>query len=135
MRATEASTLEGYVRQAEHYGTDEVFETALDEGLPLQDLGKLSLRLQNLNPQWKLTVDAQRLFVLALADRHAYHIKLAAQVAGVSLTTARMWREDWIAGNYEYVVPEDPFLALRAASKARFTDLKGIVRGWHRTTK
>lgn len=128
MRTEQAATLEGYVRHAEHYGTSEVFETALDEGLCLEDLGKLALRLQNLDPQWKLTTEAQRLFVLGITDNRQYKLADAARMAGVSRVTARQW--------FDAERPpdeDDPYLALRAASKARFQDLKGIVRGWKRT--
>lgn len=133
MRAAEANTLEAYVRQAEHYGTDEVFETALDEGLPLMDLGKLALRLQNIDPHWKLALEYQRLFVLGMVYWRIYSLKDAARMAGVGLGTAKVWYEDYVDGNDEPGDEDTPDLALRAASKSRFESLKGIVRGWRRT--
>lgn len=132
MRTQEQNTLDGYVRQAEHFGTAEVFETALDEGLSLRDLGFLSLRLQNLDPTWKLTLDAQRMFVLALVES-GVNAPTAARTAGVGVTTARTWLSDGFPydGNGPDVSPES---ALRRASKERFEGLRGIVRGWHRTS-
>lgn len=130
MNLSESITLAGYIRQAEHYGTEEVFETALDDGLDWEDLGKLALRLQNLDPKWKLTVDAQRLFVLTLTDYRQYKLYDAARMAGVSRPTARQWFDTYLLEDHDN---ESPGLALRAASKDRFASLKGIVRGWHRT--
>jgi hypothetical protein len=126
VRVQDANTLEAYVKQAELYGTDEVFETAIDHGLGLKDLRSLALRLQNLNPSWKLTIEAQRWFLLALANAGS-PVGAAARVAGVTQATARLWvdtQED---------EDDEPGLALRLASNRRFVDLRGIVRGWHRT--
>lgn len=128
MKAEQCDTLDGYVRHAEHYGTSEVFETAIDEGLRMRDLGRLALRLQNLNPQWKLTTEVQRLFVLSLVERGVSD-RDCARMAGCSIVSVRTWvADDQDLGDV------DPELALRAASKARFSDLKGIVRGWHRSS-
>ncbi len=44
--------LASYVRHAERFGTGEVFETACAE-LDARDLGRLSLRLQNIDPRWR----------------------------------------------------------------------------------
>lgn len=138
MKLEEANTLEGYVRHAEYYGTDEVFETACDGGLPLRDLGFLALRLQNLDSKWKLTADAQQLFVLALLFAGC-DVKDAARMAGVSRATAQRWATDSLhaedyAAYFGGQVPEvDPEMALRRASMERFEHLRGIVRGWRRT--
>lgn len=127
MRAELRGTLEGYVVHAEHFGTEEVFETALDEGLGLRDLGFLALRLQNLNPKWKLTLENQENFILALMDI-GISSKDAARMVGTTVPTARLWHEATAP------LEVDPFLALRLASNRRFEDLRGIVRGWHRTS-
>ncbi len=44
--------LASYVRHAERFGTGEVFETACAE-LDARNLGRLSLRLQNIDAKWK----------------------------------------------------------------------------------
>jgi hypothetical protein len=127
VKAATRDSLEGYIRHAEHYGTDEVFETALDEGLGLRDVAQLAIKLQYIDPRWKLTLENQYLLVLALLGA-GMNLKDAARAAGVTLPTARLW-----AGEQEDT-NEAPDLALRRASKARFVDLKGIVRGWKRTS-
>lgn len=128
MKAKVANTLDGYVRHAEHYGVDEVFETALDEGLNLRDIGFLAGQLHRIDPRWKLTLENQRLLVLALVYA-GQSAKDAASRAGCSLATARLWVDEDLDER-----EVDPDLALRLASKARFEHLKGIVRGWHRSS-
>lgn len=124
MRAELQDTLEGYIKHAEHYGTEEVFESALDNGLDLRQLGWLALRLQNLDPKWKLTQESQHLFVLALVTS-GWDVGDAARAAGCTKLAARNWVEN-------HLEPMDvgPELALRRASKRRFEDLQGLVRGW-----
>lgn len=126
MKPEERDTLEGYVRHAEHFGAEEVFETALDDGLGLRDLGFLSLRLQNLDTKWRLIPEAQRWFAVALVAR-GVAITDAARMARADRRTVQGWCID------PDIAEEAPELALRRASKRRFEDLKGITRGWHRT--
>lgn len=121
MKLEERTTLSGYIRHAEHFGTEEVFETALDEGLTMKDLGFLALRLQNLDPKWKLTLENQERFFAALMNVGVPMPK-AAGSAGISIATARLWQQ-------EDVPEESPDLALRRASKERFEHLRPIVRG------
>lgn len=57
--------LASYVRQAELYGVDLVFETALRE-LDALELGYLSLRLQNLDPKWRPPIEGAEFAVRLL---------------------------------------------------------------------
>lgn len=121
MKNIDKNTIEGFVRHAEHYGVEEVFETALDEGLGVRDLRSLALRLQNLDSCWKLTPECQRFFVLAMTQ-HGFDRQMAAHAAGVTMRTAGQWCDE------QEVLKEDPLLALRRASNRRAEDLQGIVR-------
>jgi len=67
-----------YVRQAERYGCEGVFEAATAD-LGAQDLGRLSLRLQNIDPKWKMP----------RADRHRLALGLIA-AGGPDDRTCRM---------------------------------------------
>lgn len=126
MRSELRNTLEGYVHHAEHYGVEEVFETALDGGLGLRDLGRLALRLQNLDPRWKLTPEAQRLFALALVQ-NGKSDRDAARMVGCRPATVRGWLLD--DAQYDDDGQElGPDLALRRASADRFEHLRPIVR-------
>jgi hypothetical protein len=62
------TSLAVYIRHAEHFGVADVFETALGD-LDVEDLGRLSLRLQNLNPKWALSQADRRALALALHER------------------------------------------------------------------
>lgn len=62
------STVARYIRHAEHFGPADVFETAVGD-LDVEDLGRLSLRLQNLDPKWTLPKADRRAFALALDER------------------------------------------------------------------
>lgn len=115
-------TLDGFVRHAEHYGTEEVFETAVDSGMNLWDLGRLALRLQNLDPQWKLTRDGQKSLVQALLYWRVVNVQDAARMAGVATATAREWYDELEEAE------ESPDLALQRASAARFEHLQPLVR-------
>jgi hypothetical protein len=91
MRAAVYNTVQGFIRHAEVYGTEMVFETAWQAGLTIRELGQLSLRLQHIDPTWKLrkilktnTGD----FAAMLIDR-GVNIKQAAEMAQVSTKTAR----------------------------------------------
>lgn len=57
--------LERYVRHAEKYGTNLIIETAAEE-LPWSALGELSLRLQAVDPKFKLSRDMAQSMVTAL---------------------------------------------------------------------
>jgi len=60
------SALARYVRHAELYGFDaDYFEIAARDLDPL-DLGRLTLRLQRLEPKWRLSQDAARALAISI---------------------------------------------------------------------
>jgi hypothetical protein len=83
-----ATTLAAYVRHAEKHGTEDIFETAAAD-LDALDLGRFSLRLQNLNPKWKLPNVARDRLALALIEKGA-DTRDVCRMAMVSRST--LWR-------------------------------------------
>jgi len=80
--------LANYVRQAERYGCEGVFEAATAD-LGAQDLGRLSLRLQNIAPEWKMPRADQRRLALQLIAEGELDDQ-ACRMAQISRTT--LWR-------------------------------------------
>jgi hypothetical protein len=85
------STLEAYVRHAERFGVELVYETGLELQLTARDLGHLARHLRRLDRRWRLSA-ADR---LALAEGLvATGVKTAEIVeqAGVSYATVSRLR-------------------------------------------
>jgi hypothetical protein len=53
-------------RHAERFGPEAVFEAACDASLPAEELGHLSLRLQRIYPEWRLSGDERKSLALGL---------------------------------------------------------------------
>ncbi len=62
------TTLAAYIRHAEKHDTEDIFEAAAAD-LDVLDLGRFSLRLQNLDPKWKLPNAARARLALALIGK------------------------------------------------------------------
>lgn len=101
------SDLRTYVRHAERYGPDLVFEAAagIDSAAPevshqadldVLDLGRLSLRLQNIAPRWRLARDVAFTLARQLLA-HDQDVKTAARMSTLSVSTVRKVRAE-VAG-------------------------------------
>ncbi len=80
--------LSEYVRHAERFGCAGVFEAATRD-LDAADLGRLSLRLQNLDAKWRMPrADRRRLALHLLAGGES--VDRTCRIAQISRTT--LWR-------------------------------------------
>jgi len=80
--------LSDYVRHAERYGAAGVFEAATRD-LDAPDLGRLSLRLQNLDAKWRMPrADRERLALRLVESGEP--VDRACRMAQISRTT--LWR-------------------------------------------
>ncbi len=83
-----AGAIAQYVRHAERFGVDQVFEAARRD-LDVRDLGRLSLQLQRIDPKWRLLPrERQRLALDLIADGEP--LARVCEMAQVSRTT--LWR-------------------------------------------
>src|SRR4051794_24759604 len=80
--------LDEYVRHAERLGCDDVFETATRD-LDTQALGRLSLRLQTLDPDWRVPRAERARLALGLVAA-GESVDRACRMAMISRTT--LWR-------------------------------------------
>ncbi len=82
------ATLAAYVRHAERFGCDGVFEAASAD-LDASDLGRLSLRLQNLDAKWRMPrADRERLALRLVESGEP--VDRACRMAQIGRTT--LWR-------------------------------------------
>jgi len=86
------AALAAYVRHAEQHGTEGIFETATAD-LDAVDLGRFSLRLQNLDPKWRMPKAARGRLALALVEK-GLDTKDVCRMAMVSRTTLWRLRQD-----------------------------------------
>lgn len=91
--------LEGYVKHAKRHGTDQVFETAKEEGLGLKDLFNLALALQGFNRRWRMPREDAHSLVCGLAFKVSD--EQLATMAGVTVATVQKWQ--WERIEYEVV--------------------------------
>lgn len=66
--STDQPTLEEFIRHAERYGSELVYETAAAGYLDPEQLGLLSLALQRLDRKWRLPPAQRAALALALAE-------------------------------------------------------------------
>jgi hypothetical protein len=81
-------SLDAYRRHAERFGAECVFETAVGD-LSVVDLGRLSIRMQKLDPRWRVPADRAQ-FAGDLIDA-GEPLDRACRMAMISRTT--LWRE------------------------------------------
>lgn len=86
--AGSGSTLADYVRHAERFGCDGVFEAASAD-LDASDLGRLSLRLQNLDAKWRMPRADRGRLALQLVES-GEPVDRACRMAQVGRAT--LWR-------------------------------------------
>ncbi len=67
--SSEEPTLAEFVRHAERYGSELVYETAAEGYLEPEELGLLSLALRRLDRRWRLSPQQRRKLALALCER------------------------------------------------------------------
>ncbi len=120
-RSVALEGLRNYVRHAEHYGSEEVFESAVKNGGNIAALGTLALRLRNLDARWKLVPAAAKPFVRLLAGAE-WSAKRIESATGYSAATARKWLTE-VSEDEE----EGPYLALQRATNARWTPGQVVV--------
>jgi hypothetical protein len=108
------STVARYIRHAERFGVADVFETALGEyrHLSPKDLGRLSLRLQNIDPKWTLSQPRRLAFARVLV-RDGVDAKTICRMAMISRRTlkraqAQKRDQDFLEAGLE-PLPQVPF--------------------------
>lgn len=91
--------MDKYIKHATKFGTDQVFETAREDGMSPGDLGKLALELQRINPKYRISrPDAHWLMAKLIGKVPDERL---AEMCGVTVPTVQKWALDEI----EYMVP------------------------------
>lgn len=86
-------TLDEFIRHAERYGSECVYETAAEGHLDAQELGTLSLALQRIDRKWRLPYRRRAALALALCDIGLPHARVC-EMAQVSRATLHRLRQD-----------------------------------------
>jgi hypothetical protein len=84
--------VERFARHAKRFGTECVFETAVEE-LEARDLGRLSQHLRRIDPKFRLPNDQRRALALALLEDGVDRKNVCWQT-GASRSTLRRWRQE-----------------------------------------
>ena len=82
------SAVQRYRRHAQLYGGEELFETALDEGIGALELGRLALALRHVDSDWRLTRAQAMDLAVALVSAGCAD-KDIRSMAGISQPTVR----------------------------------------------
>jgi hypothetical protein len=86
------------VRHAERFGSELVFETACELGLPVLERGWLVRHLRRVDPIWKLTPEQRRVLIVTLIDE-AVANRTIREICMVSQDTLRRVRAKSRTGN------------------------------------
>jgi len=85
-------TLQEFIRHAERFGSELVYETAASYLEP-DELGQLSLALQRLDRRWRLTPAQKTELALALSERHLPVAEIA-EMAQLHRATVHRLRQE-----------------------------------------
>jgi hypothetical protein len=75
-----------FIRHAERFGTEEVFEVAAADGFTATELGRLTLALRRVDPDWRLSRD-QREDLFAELDAAGVPDRRLREFLGISQKT------------------------------------------------
>jgi len=82
-----------FIRNAELYGTEGVYEVAEAERWGYEDLGKLAMQLRRIDSKWRLSAPQRQRMIGELVASDMPVAKIA-RLAGVSRTTVWKARRD-----------------------------------------